>query len=425
MTEPARPVVKRTGLRHWQHGAIFLLACAVIVLRRPDAVFNAQFWNEDGRVFFADAYNFGGWAALFRSYEGYLHALPRLGASLALLVPLSFAPLVMNLIAIGVQALPASILFLSRSSAWGSLRYRALLAGIYLVLPNCWEINANITNSQWTMALCVFLLLVASRPRGAGERCFDLSMVSLCGLTGPICIFLLPIALFLAWRDRDRWRWLVAGILAAACFVQGWTLFNGGFASRPRYALGVSPVMLARILGGQVYFGTLLGSNGLASHSAFSYSAVLTGMAICGTIFVLVCFFRLPLEMKLLFVFSALIFAAALISPTLGTHPGITAWEILGRAGGARYWFLPTLACAWLLLWCVQSRSAVLKAVSATLLCIMCFGFVRDWRFQAFRDMHFAEYASRLESAPAGTEVIIPQSTEGWYMTLVKRPPGR
>ena len=39
--------------------AVFLFACAVVIARRPDAVFHAQFFAEDGRIWFADAYNLG------------------------------------------------------------------------------------------------------------------------------------------------------------------------------------------------------------------------------------------------------------------------------------------------------------------------------------------------------------------------------
>jgi hypothetical protein len=51
----------------------------------------------------------------------------------------------------------------------------------------------------------------------------------------------------------------------------------------------------------------------------------------------------------------------------------------------------------------------------------MCIGVVRCWRHPAFKDMHYAEYAKRFESSPAGTAFTIPLSTEGWTMTLVKR----
>src|ERR1039457_6186574 len=99
---------QQPGIRPWQHGAISLFACAILAARRPDAIFHSQFYAEDGHVWFADAYNLGWWPALFRTWTGYFLTLPRLAAALALLVPLLRAPLLLNIVAICIQALPAS-----------------------------------------------------------------------------------------------------------------------------------------------------------------------------------------------------------------------------------------------------------------------------------------------------------------------------
>jgi hypothetical protein len=410
------------ALRAWHHGAIFLLASAVIVSRRPEAVFHAQFWAEDGAVWYADAYNSGWSAALFRAFFGYLEIFPRLGASLALLVPFSFAPLVLNLMAICMQALPTNLLLSSRSSVWGSIRYRVLMGAMYLSLPNCWEIDATITNSQWLLALIAVLLVVSTRPRSAAGRLLDLCAFSLCGLSGPFCIFLFPIALFLAWKHRDRWRWIEVGVLAACCSVQLWNLLNGGLSSRPHLSLGAGPVMLARLLAGQVYLGTLLGSTAQPPHLGLGWLIALIGIAAGGTALVIACFLQSPLPMRLFLLFSAMLLAASLIAPALGTLTGVTAWQGMIIGAGARYWFFPTLAFAWTILWCFHGRSRVLKSASAFLLCIMCFGVALRWRHTAFRDMHFADYARKFDDAPAGTAVVIPENPEGWSLRLVKRP---
>jgi|SRR5271165_6523884 len=55
--------------------AIFVTA-ALLFLRRPDALLHAQFWAEDGVVWFADSYNFGALKALLRARDGYLQTIP-------------------------------------------------------------------------------------------------------------------------------------------------------------------------------------------------------------------------------------------------------------------------------------------------------------------------------------------------------------
>lgn len=415
----------QTGFRPWQHGAIFLLACAVIISRRPDLVFHAQFYAEDGRVWYADAYNLGWWHALFRTWTGYFLTLPRLGGALAQLVPLCRAPLLLNLIAIACQALPANLLLSSRSSHWGSLRYRALLAGIYVALPNCDELTRSITGAHWQIALCAFLLLVASVPRTIAGRIFDLAILLLCGLSGPFCIILLPISIFLAWRWRESWRRIPPGIFAASCLLQSWALLFLAPASRSHRAFGATPELFARILASQVYLGALLGSNRLSALQGIWPSVFLACAAIGGTAFVAICFLWSPMRMKLFLMFSAAVFLSGLIAPVEWGSPSVPVWVVFAGVPGLRYWFFPTLAFAWSILWCFQNGGGVLKIVSTLLLCLMCFGIIRDWRHPAFPETHFAESVKRFEAAPEGSMVTIQEYPAGWTMQLIKHPAGR
>jgi hypothetical protein len=268
------------------HAAIFMFAFVVVIARRPDAVFRAQFYAEDGSKWFADAYNYGWWRVLLSPYEGYLHLVPRLGGAIALLVPFSRAALVENLSAIAIYAVPVNLLLSSRSVPWGSYRFRALLAAIYLFLPNTWEVIAIFSESEWIIALIALLLLVALPPRTQAARAVDLIVFALFGLTGPFCIFFLPVAVFLLWRMRlDQWRRGIAGTLLLGCIAQGLALFLH-VSVRPHLFLGATPEWFARLIGGQVYLGTLLGVNGLAV--ALSLGAI-TSVAIAGTVIVILC----------------------------------------------------------------------------------------------------------------------------------------
>src|SRR5690349_12056595 len=118
--------------------ALFLSAVVfafAVISRRPDALLDPQFFAEDGNVWFGEAYNFGWLKALFMAHTGYFQTLPRLGAALALAVPLAHAPLVMNLIGLLVQIAPAIYLVSARPSHWAPLRIRLLMAAGYLAVP--------------------------------------------------------------------------------------------------------------------------------------------------------------------------------------------------------------------------------------------------------------------------------------------------
>jgi hypothetical protein len=408
-------------LRPWQHALLFLLGCALIVSRRPDALFHAQFWGEDGTVFFADAYNLGWWRELFAHFAGYLEIFPRLGCALALLVPLARAPLFLNCIAIANQALPVSLLLSSRSSAWGNLRFRALLAAIYLATPNAWELVGTITNSQWFLVVSAFLLLVATKPRTMLVRVFDLGVLVLCGLSGPFCVFLFPVSAFIAWKERNRWRWVESGLLAATCLTQAVGFLSGGMASRPHAPFGASTTMVIRMLGGQFYLGALLGDNGLAALSGTVTFIVLACVAVAGTVLLAICLCRTPLRMRLFFALSILILAASLIAPRLGESHGLTVLMHMALGGGSRYWYFPSLAIEWLILWQFQSsRVLASRIISGVLLVVLCFGVLLRWEIPAFRDTHFADYARKFDAAPPGTLMIFPENPSGWEVQLTK-----
>jgi len=396
--------------------AVFLFACAVVIARRPDAIFHAQFFAEDGHVWFADAYNLGWWAALFRPQVGYFQTLPRLGAALALLVPFSFAPLVLNLIAITIQAIPVSVLLSSRSAPWGSFRFRTLLAALYLFLPNQRELVGIVTNSQWILAIVALLLLVALPPRSWAARTFDLVVYVLCGLTGPFCIFLFPIAVFVLWgRWRESWPRVTLGVLLLGCMTQGLSLLLHSTA-RPHSVLGANPEWFARLLAGDVYLGTLLGGNIFSLRLS---AETLGCIAVVGTLVLIRCALDAPVAMRCLLVFSCLLFAAALANPTTVSAPGTTAWKTLAECEGARYWFFLSLAFAWSLAYCARSSARVVRDAAIGLLVLMAVGFVRDFRYRPFEDLS-GQYAERLAQTPTGTTVTLPINPSGWNMRLVK-----
>jgi hypothetical protein len=75
----------------------FAIDLLLIFLRDPSLFTRPQFWAEDGKVWYAQAYNQGWLHSLTQPLGGYLNTLQRLGAGAALLVPFRWAPLVMAL----------------------------------------------------------------------------------------------------------------------------------------------------------------------------------------------------------------------------------------------------------------------------------------------------------------------------------------
>src|SRR5437773_11818368 len=134
----------------------------IVVSRRPDAVSNPQFWAEDGKFWYADAYNTGGIGIFLQPYYGYLHLVPRLTALVAQALPLRLGPLAFNVVAIVIEILPVLLLVSSRLSGIGSVSARMLLGFLCLSLPHTWEIHSTITNAQWHLALVAFLVVICT-----------------------------------------------------------------------------------------------------------------------------------------------------------------------------------------------------------------------------------------------------------------------
>jgi hypothetical protein len=397
------------------HLLTFLMAFAIVFSRRPDALLHAQFYGEDGAIWFAQAYNWGPWKALFWIYNGYLHMFPRLIAAGALLGPFRHAPLIENLAALALQAIPANILLSRRSATWGPVRFRAVLAGLYLVLPNIGVMVGTITESQWVLALCAFLLLVAVPPRSTRERAFDLSIFVLCILTGPFCIVLLPVVLLSFLRNRTKWNRLNSLTFFVGSLIQTGALTLHD-SSRYRPTLGAGADLFLQVLGGQIYLGTLFGSNMLSVSLKFTTLLFVTSI---GTFVVLAACSMSPVMRRFNY-FSAALLAASLASPIVYPVAGASAWEILAKTPGAHYWFFPSLAFGWSIAWCLRSRNQVVQIVAASMAFLMIVGVIRDFRYPAFQDDRFADYAHRLDEAPKNTVIVIPQNPPGWKLKLIK-----
>lgn len=401
------------------HVLVFAIAIVAIIARRPDALFNAQFFGEDGTVWFRDAYNLGWLSALLSSQNGYFQTLPRLAAALALAVPFQFAPLVMNLAGITFQVLPVNILLSSVSSNWGPLSVRAWMAALYIALPNCRELNVSVEEGQWHLALLACLLVLARPPKTITGRIAFIGAILLAGFTGPFCLLLLPVSLVFWWVRRNRWTLVITAALALPSIVQLLALIRSSSATRPAVGLGATPGLFIRLLGGQVYLGALLGAT---SSPANKRMAWIVTAAIIGTAVVVFCLLKASLEWKLFILFSELVFTASLKSPMVSMT--VPQWQVLQRSPGIRYWFFPTLAFVWALIWCSSaSRMRLVRSFATGGLILMSFGILRDWEYPAYTDFNFPSYAKQFAAAAPGTLVTIPIYPDGWVIQLTKKGP--
>ena len=407
--------------RKWHVLLAILSAFLIIFSRRPDAILNPQFWAEDGRNWYADAYNHGLFYSLTTPEAGYYQSFSRIVGNIAQLFPLSFGPSIFNAFAIAVQITVFLFILSPRlKHLIPNAKLRLAAAVIYLLVPHSAEVFVNVTNSQWHLALLCFLIIIASKPKTKAWKIFDISVFVISAASGPVCILLIPIVVLKYFYRREKWLIPLGAILAAGTALQIYGLLT---SVRPiQTNLGAKAELLAHIAARHLFASPIIGGFGykLIEKSGDAELIIVVIIALLGFGLTAYAFVRSNLELRLFIIFSVLIIAAALYSPAVTADPG--QWKVIANYNTAlRYWFIPNLALFATLGY--LSRQAPVKFIKYTatvLLMISAIGIALDWRQPQLADKRFYEHAAEFEKAPSGTVVAIPINPD-WEMRLVKK----
>lgn len=402
---------------------VFVAAVGVLVSRRPDAFLNPQFYAEDGALWFARAYNLGAFTSMLVPDAGYLQVLATGTGAIAVLFPVSAAPLVFALVAAIVEVSPAVFLSTRRASQLiSNLAPRLMLAFLYLALPNVWTNSVVMTYASWRLGLLAFLLLV-TRPNGRWGSLFDGVVVALCGLGSPLMLFMLPVAIVHAViRPAER----SVPFLTAAAFtsvVQLWHL-AGSAGARPTLQLGVSIENFCRIFANQYVYSLMWGRSGFSDRVAswpwLENPAALAVVSAAGLFLLVFAAVRGPYALRLFLLFAGIVLSATLTSATV---TGPTQWEALGHPGaGTRYFLYGMLAIVTSLGWLATRGPVAARVIGvATLGLILVMGVRADWRHHALPDHDYRSFARDFENSPSGTVLETPIEPPGWTVMLVKR----
>jgi hypothetical protein len=197
--------------------AILIVGTAAAWLRLPAAA-QGTLWAEDARIFLNQAVHMGPFPALFNSYAGYLHTVPRMIAGLTV----QFVPIELwaNSMAAGsclVAAGVAALVFVCSRDIVGWLPARLVLASITILVPLApREVLGNTANLHWYFLwLTPWLLLYRPRSR-SGAWMLGVAAL-LAALTEIQMAAFVPLLL---WRFRDRVRWPVRALFLVGVAAQ-------------------------------------------------------------------------------------------------------------------------------------------------------------------------------------------------------------
>lgn len=402
--------------------AASVLSLIIIFSRRPDAFLNPQFWAEDGKVWYAHAYNHGAIYSFFTPEAGYYQTISRLVAVFSQAFPLSFAPLIFNLAAIFCKVLVVNFLLSSRLSRLiPNVSVRVLIAFFYLALPHSNETHANLTNAQWHLALLSFLIIVATPSEKTLWKMFDVVMLSISALSGPFCLLLLPVAAVKWLKTRETWTIVLMAILAVCSIIQISSLLT---TERPSpQPLGADFGLFLKIVGGHWFVNSIVGDriySRIINWSLWNESVAFF-VSLLGFGLLIYAFVKSKLELRLLIIFAFMIVFGALAFPAITSDA--PQWTAMWRPGiGSRYWLIPIFCCFVSLLYLAKNAEiSFVRYASILLLVLSLSGIVTDWKYPRFKNLEFQKYAAEFENAPAGQEISIPINPEPWDMRLVKK----
>jgi hypothetical protein len=234
VTEIGKDDGSRNSLRIWLQrlaaagdsgrisAVLFILSVLLIAVKSTALWTQPRFFQEEGYIYFKEAWNMGASAVLLKLYAGYLDLSANIPAALATLVSLEHAPLITTLCALVFQSIPAAIVAFSRAEYWRTPLRKGLGLVLFIAVPMTSEVWLNTTTSKVHLTLAVGLLLLEAKATyGWGRRLAFAVLSFLSGLSSPMPCFLLPFALLSAFQARTRCALAVAGGLLSATLIQG------------------------------------------------------------------------------------------------------------------------------------------------------------------------------------------------------------
>jgi hypothetical protein len=257
-----------------------------------------------------------------------------------------------------------------------------------VLLPHTGEVFRNLANVQWLSALGLVWLLVARDPLNAPQYTTDILLAVIIGLTGIFSLLLTPLFVWRAWLRKTRPSMILAGVIAITAAIQIWTLFHSAGDSSPGSWPPVESIVC--LVGYRLPASLFLPMQWAVRlpRAALDYLGLLSiGLLLATAVWK----GKHQSARGLLAAVIILLIAATIYR----SHSHI--WAFGSPADGDRYFFLPKLLTAWLLIsgWSVPGffRGAATAACGLGLVASAV-----DWYHERLADHHWPEYASRIEA---------------------------
>lgn len=418
--EKFRQAEKKLSTYPWLTIVLTLALCALIIaLRKRGSFLNAQFWAEDGLIWFQQAYDNGFWRTIFEPYSGTISVVTRMAGYLATQVPLLYAPLLFNVAALLGHLLPVLIINSARFRHIVRYRVIALLASLmYVCVTNAGEVFLNLANIQWHLGVAAFLVLISAAPKRLIGKIFDTAVLVATGLTGPLSITLVPVAFVIWWRNRTASSLRNFTIIAATALVQVFSLL----VLAPGERGGSTPMSIVNLIKmwvGQIFTAGTIGEQYI--YTFYSNISLYVVFAI-GVAIIIYAVRKGPSWIRYAWIFALTLFT--LTVPSLHPVNNTDVWALLTQMGaGRRYWYIIILAWLATLLWtALAARNMLMRTVCGLLMLLFVFvGVPGSWKIPPWPDKNYRHYVHEFNKLKTGQKMVIPINPDGWAIHVRKR----
>lgn len=390
-----------------------------MISREPQLFEVPRLWAEDGKVFYHDAYMVG-WPSLFYPLGGYLNSFSRLIALLVQPFALAWVPILYLLAAFICQLLPAGVM-LSKSmeDAIPSWPGRFAITCFYAALPNVSELNFNLTNAQWHLAMASFLLTAQSPQHHKINRVFTYSVLLISGISGPFSIFLAPIAFGMWLFQRNTTSLTKALLITSTALIQTICLAVT-LAAHPRHSgvLQASLPLFLSIMANKFFLCSILGAPLASAFLSLpgATSEFVSTLILCFFGMIFFAAWRHGSQIfKWALLWSGIQITAALIEPLdLNWH------QLNLPEFGLRYFAIPSLVCFSGILIAAFQGAKLIRYFSFGLLILSIYGALLNWPYQHYHSPSFSDCVQAFNITPPGGTITCPETPNGWAMTLTK-----
>jgi hypothetical protein len=328
---------------------IFLIVIGVLYFRRPDAFYNAQFYDEDGTSLFL-GYETNGIKSIF-TLSQYFVLIPHMIAVFFGVLSINFAyiPLCYNLTSCVICLLVAMQLW--ESANYLNLKNKILYATCFVLVPVGPDVFMNVIDSSCILYLYLIDFLFVGHKYG--NKYLKLIVVFFISFSGPFGLIILPLVALILYSDRKKMSWymisaclmiMISGIIAFFTTMQTDIRHRSRVQVNPSFAKPPEHFHLIKVFTNNINDIFLLHSHIFTKlpHIVNLIICILVTLFVAG--FLIFSYIKVQTPKKYVIVLSAILFFGSYIVAFWPNESKQTVFTC------ARYYDLPITCMAWLII---------------------------------------------------------------------------